>query len=53
MTKPRKDLEEYEKTYQYNDHMPNMTLEEVGTPLKKMETRNDCGPDQISIKFGS
>ena len=30
--------------------IPNITLDEVGTQLKKMKTRNVCGPDQIPME---
>ena len=44
---PIKDLEECEKTC---GHIPNITLEEVGTQLKKMKTGKAGGPDQIPIE---
>ena len=47
VTNPRKDLEECEKTC---GPIPNITLEEVGTQLKKMKTGKACGLDQIPIE---
>ena len=44
---PIKDLEECEKTC---SPIPNITLEEVGTQLKKMKTGKACGPDQIPLE---
>ena len=44
---PRKYLEECEKTC---GPIPNITLEEDGTQLKKMKTGQACGPDQIPIE---
>ena len=46
-TNPRKYLEECEKTC---SPIPNITLEEVGTQLKKMKTGKACGLDQIRIE---
>ena len=47
VTNRRKDLNECEKTC---DPIPNITLEEVGTQLKKMKTGKACGLDQIPIE---
>ena len=44
---PIKDSEECGKTC---GPIPNITLEEVGTQLKKMKTGTACGPDQIPIE---
>ena len=47
VTNPRKDLEECEKTC---GPIPNITLEEVGTQLKKMKTGKTCGLDHIPVE---